>query len=70
MAQNLGKADRILRVAGAIAMFVAAAAAPIPLVAQAALGLTGLYVLGSSLVGTCLGYRLMGMSTCPIQDLK
>ncbi len=66
MAQNLGRADRIARVAGAVVLFVVSVISPLPLVAQVALGMMGLYVLGSSLVGTCLGYRMMGMSTCPV----
>ncbi len=63
---NLSKADRIVRVVGAIGFFVAAALAPVPFAAQLALGATGLYVLGTSLVGTCLGYKLIGASTCPV----
>lgn len=66
MTQNLGTADRTARVVSAVVLFIIALAAPLPLLAQLALGVTGLYVLGSSLVGTCLGYRLMGVSTCPV----
>jgi hypothetical protein len=67
MVQNLGKADRFARVASAIALFVASVVAPVPFAAQLGFALTGAYLLGSSLKGTCLGYRLMGVSTCPIQ---
>ncbi len=66
MTHNLGTADRIARVAGAIVLFVVSLVSPVPLIAQVALGLTGVYVLGSALAGTCLGYKLMGMSTCPV----
>ena len=66
MAQNLGTIDRIARVAGAVILFVVSAVSPLPVALQVAVGLMGVYVLGSSLVGTCLGYKLMGMSTCPV----
>ena len=66
MAQNVGSADRIARVVGAVALFVGAIAAPVPMLAQAGMALMGVYLLGTSLVGTCLGYKLMGRSTCPL----
>lgn len=65
MTKNLGMIDRALRAAGAVALGIAAFSVP----AQAAvrLGLAGLggYLLLTALAGTCLGYRLMGRSTCP-----
>ena len=70
MANNLGSADRIARVIASVALFVGAAAAPVPPLVQIALALTGLYMLGSSLVGTCLGYKLIGVSTCPIKQQR
>jgi hypothetical protein len=27
-------------------------------------------MIGTSLVGTCLGYKLMGVSTCPIKQRR
>ena len=63
---NLGRADRIMRVVTAIAFIVGAIIAPIPLIARIALAANALYLLGSSLMGTCLGYKLMGVSTCPV----
>ena len=66
MAQNLGTIDRIARGAGAVILFVVSAVSPLPVALQVAVGLMGVYVLGSSLVGTCLGYKMMGMSTCPV----
>jgi Protein of unknown function (DUF2892) len=63
---NLGRADRTLRVVSALTLIVAAVMAPIPLAASLALGATALYMGGSSLVGTCLGYKLIGVSTCPV----
>jgi Protein of unknown function (DUF2892) len=70
MARNLGSADRIGRVVAAVALFAGSILAPVPLLAQAALALAGVYMLGSSLVGTCLGYKLMGVSTCPIKQQR
>jgi hypothetical protein len=30
-------------------------------------GGTGAYMLMTALSGTCLGYRMMGLSTCPLR---
>lgn len=65
MRKNLGKVDRMLRAAGAVAMVVGAAVLPVSLELRLALGVSGIYVLMTALWGTCLGYRLLGMSTCP-----
>jgi Protein of unknown function (DUF2892) len=66
MARNLGNADRILRVSGAAAVAVCAVAGPFsPLVRLGVFGGTAVYLLLTALVGTCVGYRLMGKSTCP-----
>lgn len=70
MSQNLGNADRIARVLAALALFAASALAPVPLVAQVLMALNGVYLVGSSLVGTCLGYKLIGVSTCPIKQQR
>ena len=67
MSQNLGNADRVARVLAAIALFAASVVVPMPVMAQVGLALTGVYVIGSSLVGTCLGYKLIGVSTCPVK---
>jgi hypothetical protein len=70
MSQNLGNADRIARVLAAVAMLVASIFAPVPMIAHVGLALTGAYLIGSSLVGTCLGYKLIGVSTCPIKQQR
>ena len=65
MTKNLGSADRTLRVVGAIGAGLGAAFAPLPLVVRlGVLGATAVYLMLSALVGSCLGYRLMGKSTC------
>ncbi len=68
MKQNAATWDRLLRATTGIAMLAGALLAPLPLLARVlALGGGGAYLLGSALVGTCLGYRLMGISTCPVE---
>jgi hypothetical protein len=47
-------------------MLTCAVVAPLPLLVRVlALGACGLYLLFSALAGTCIGYRLLGRSTCP-----
>jgi hypothetical protein len=66
MNRNLGTADRVLRVLAAIAAAVCAVAGPFsPVVRLGIFGGTAGYLLLTALVGTCVGYRLMGKSTCP-----
>lgn len=66
MIKNLGTADRSLRVVAAGLMAACAALAPwSPTVRYGVLGATAVYMLLTALVGTCLGYRLIGKSTCP-----
>ncbi|HEY1551873.1 MAG TPA: DUF2892 domain-containing protein [Kofleriaceae bacterium] len=63
--RNLGSIDRLARVLGAAAMLVAAAVAPMQTAIRVALGGSGVYLVLTALAGTCLGYRMMGRSTCP-----
>lgn len=66
MLKNLGKADRTLRVVLASVAACCAVLAPYSLGWK--LGLlapSAVYLLLTALTGTCLGYRLMGKSTCP-----
>jgi hypothetical protein len=66
MRKNLGNADRMLRVAGASAAACCAALAPYPFELRLGVfGGTAAYLLLTALMGTCLGYRLIGRSTCP-----
>jgi len=70
MKRNVGTADRVLRLVGAVAMGICAVMAPLPLsIRLAGFGLGGAYLLFTSLAGTCFGYRLMGRSTCPVSAL-
>ncbi|MEQ1871261.1 MAG: DUF2892 domain-containing protein [Vicinamibacterales bacterium] len=67
---NLGNADRTIRAIAAVAMLMASVLAPVPLIAAVGLVLNGAYLIGTSLVGTCLGYKLIGVSTCPIKQQR
>ena len=68
--KNLGTADRIGRIVASLAMVIAAVALPWPGVIRLPvfLGLAG-YMIMTSVAGTCLGYKLMGYSTCPNKRL-
>ncbi len=67
MKQNAANWDRALRALGGMAMVVCSVFAPLPLLVRVlALGVVGAYMIGTALFGTCLGYRLMGISTCPV----
>jgi hypothetical protein len=65
MTRNVGTADRIARTLAALGLFAGAALAPLPLGTRLAVFLPmAVYVAFTALAGTCLGYRLMGRSTC------
>jgi hypothetical protein len=67
MKQNAANLDPVHRAMAGLAMLAGAFLAPVPLLTRVlALGGVGAYMLGSALVGTCLGYRLIGISTCPV----
>ncbi|MGK3987690.1 DUF2892 domain-containing protein [Sorangium sp. So ce136] len=67
MKRNVGNMERVLRGLGALALLIGAWASPLPLAARlVVLGLSGVYVMFTALSGTCLGYALIGRSTCPL----
>lgn len=69
MSKNVGTIDRWGRGILAAALAVAAGVAPLPLAIRLpGFGLTASYLLLTALRGTCLGYRLLGLSTCPRHD--
>lgn len=68
MIRNVGNKDRLFRVFAALPLLVCSVLAPLaPLPRILAFGLPGVYLVFSALAGTCLGYRLMGRSTCEIR---
>ena len=67
MKRNVGSSDRVARVVAAVAAIGCAVAAPLPLgVRLVAFGATGVYFAATAVFGRCLGYTVMGRSTCAI----
>jgi Protein of unknown function (DUF2892) len=66
MAQNLGHFDRLARLLAALPLAACAWLAPFgPAVRASAFGAPALYLVATAFGGVCLGYRLLGKSTCP-----
>jgi hypothetical protein len=65
MIKNVGSLDRALRSIGALALLLGALLAPLHVGLRAGLGVMGAYMALTALAGTCLGYRMLGMSSCP-----
>jgi hypothetical protein len=71
MTRNVGNAERMVRAVAGMMMILCAVMAPLPLVVRvAAFGALGTYMLFTALAGTCLGYKLIGKSTCPVDPTK
>lgn len=71
MKRNVGNGERVFRGVGGLAMATCAVMAPLPLAARLAVfGVTGGYLLFSAFAGTCLGYALIGKSTCPSEPRR
>ena len=67
MSINLGSVDRIIRVAIGLVLL------SLPLGLDSPwrwLGLIGIMPLFTGLAGRCPGYRLLGLSTCPMRKPK
>jgi hypothetical protein len=68
MKRNVGTGERWLRALAGTAMLLGSLLAPWSLLVRVAgLGMMGVYLLFTALAGTCLGYRLIGRSSCPIE---
>lgn len=68
MKKNLGTGERWLRAVGGASLITGSLVAPLPwAVRLAAFGAMGAYLLFTALAGSCLGYRLMGKSTCALE---
>lgn len=63
MRENVGTIDRVIRAAVGIALVLGALAVGAPL-ARTILGLGGVIMLGTALVGFCPVYRVLGLNTC------
>jgi hypothetical protein len=68
MKRNVGNTERLFRAVGALVLATCAVMAPLPLgIRVVAFGTLGAYMLFTALAGSCLGYTLMGRSSCPIE---
>ena len=71
MVKNLGKGDRAGRALAVIALTTCSIFAPLPLLVRvSAFGLMAAYLLYTALSGTCIGYALIGRSTCPTAERR
>ena len=67
MTRNVGMKERVLRAVGAAGFLVCALVAPLPwALRMLAFASLGVYMMGTALTGTCLGYKWMGRSTCAL----
>lgn len=67
MSINVGSADRLIRIVAGLVLL------SLPFLLETPwrwLGLLGLIPLITGLAGRCPGYRLLGMSTCPMRKQK
>ncbi|MFZ5890429.1 MAG: YgaP family membrane protein [Myxococcota bacterium] len=70
MKRNLGNWDRAIRALGAFAMGAVALFASLPTIVTLALLANASYLLFTALAGTCLGYALLGRSTCALESRR
>jgi hypothetical protein len=68
MKKNVGAADRWARVVVAAGLLTCSVMAPLDAALRIPLfGALGLYMAFTALAGTCLGYRLIGRSSCAVE---
>lgn len=66
MNRNVGNLDRIARATTAAALAACAFLTQFPLETRLLVfAVPAVYLLFTALKGSCLGYRIMGRSTCP-----
>jgi hypothetical protein len=71
MTRNLGTIDRVLRVLGALVLMAAAVLAPLSLTTRLlAFAAPAVYILFTAGAGLCLGYAMLGRSTCAAPPAK
>jgi hypothetical protein len=67
----VGSADRLARLVASLGMFTCAVMAPLPLVVRLlAFALPAVYVLFTAVAGRCVGYALLGRSTCKVPGAR
>jgi len=71
MKRNVARWERIARALAGGGLLAGSFWAPLPPLARLlAFGGGGIYLLATALAGTCLGYKMLGISTCPIDQPK
>jgi hypothetical protein len=71
MVRNIGNIDRIARAVAVVPLTACSFMAPFPVVTRLiAFALPALYMAFTVLRGTCLGYLMMGKSTCPVASAR
>ncbi|HYP86903.1 MAG TPA: DUF2892 domain-containing protein [Polyangiaceae bacterium] len=68
MKKNLNTMHRSVRALAAVGMAGCAAVAPVSHAAQLGLGALAAYLGFTALAGSCVGLRLMGRSTCAVEE--
>ena len=68
MKRNVGTMDRVTRAVAGMVMLTCSVMAPLSAAVRLGVFATiGGYLLLTAIVGSCLGYRLMGRSTCALE---
>ena len=67
MSKNVGIVDRVIRIVIGLALIAYAIPLGFPLTGWNWLGWVGVVPLITGMFGMCPAYRLVGLSTCPIQ---
>jgi len=71
MEKNLGRGDRAARALAVMALLAGSIFLPLPLLVRVpAFGLMAAYLAYTALSGSCLGYTLLGKSTCPTAERR
>jgi hypothetical protein len=71
MQKNLGRNDRASRALAVVGLMTCSIFSPLPLLWRVSgFGLMAVYLLYTVLSGTCLGYALLGRSTCPTEERR
>lgn len=66
MVRNVSTIDRTLRAIAGAVLLVAWIAGWLSGVLAAVLGIVGLVLVATAIVGFCPAYRMLGVSTCPV----
>jgi Protein of unknown function (DUF2892) len=67
MSRNVGIVDRVIRIVIGLALIAYAIPLGFPLTGWNWVGWIGVIPLITGIFGMCPAYRLVGLSTCPIQ---